>query len=180
MPLKGGRGSASMVQKCKLCSRENSIDILKDTITPYNSRVEGWFESIPVASLRWRTVSGSRRWCSLSVEASSRSTSNLRLDLRLRAQRRPPSSLKSTFRRKTGQTMTRKLASQWASMKSHISLSSVESIGDGAQMLWLEIQQRKRDFIQGTFIKFNKNTLIVVVEIVNGCVWGEQARTFTA
>lgn len=23
--LKGGRGSASMVQKCKLCSRENSI-----------------------------------------------------------------------------------------------------------------------------------------------------------
>merc|ERR1711915_1141711 len=24
-PLKGGRGSASMVQKCKLCSRENSI-----------------------------------------------------------------------------------------------------------------------------------------------------------
>ncbi|MBN3302249.1 CXXC motif containing zinc binding protein [Amia ocellicauda] len=36
-PLKGGRGSASMVQKCKLCSRENSIDILKDTITPYNA-----------------------------------------------------------------------------------------------------------------------------------------------
>uniref|UniRef100_A0A8C2TLU6 CXXC motif containing zinc binding protein n=1 Tax=Coturnix japonica TaxID=93934 RepID=A0A8C2TLU6_COTJA len=24
-PLKGGRGSATMVQKCKLCSRENSI-----------------------------------------------------------------------------------------------------------------------------------------------------------
>ncbi|RXN13974.1 UPF0587 protein C1orf123-like [Labeo rohita] len=37
MPLKGGRGSASMVQKCKLCSRENSIDILRDTITPYNA-----------------------------------------------------------------------------------------------------------------------------------------------
>lgn len=64
VPLKGGRGSASMVQKCKLCSRENSIgrpwhdgpahlvlicrvkslqnvnffltDILGDTITPYN------------------------------------------------------------------------------------------------------------------------------------------------
>ncbi|KAJ0011798.1 hypothetical protein NQD34_012773 [Periophthalmus magnuspinnatus] len=31
-PLKGGRGSASMVQKCKLCSRENSIGIqLKST-----------------------------------------------------------------------------------------------------------------------------------------------------
>ncbi|XP_061694266.1 CXXC motif containing zinc binding protein isoform X4 [Syngnathoides biaculeatus] len=27
-PLKGGRGSASMVQKCKLCSRENSIGLL--------------------------------------------------------------------------------------------------------------------------------------------------------
>ncbi|XP_018609032.1 CXXC motif containing zinc binding protein isoform X2 [Scleropages formosus] len=37
VPLKGGRGSASMVQKCKLCSRENSIDILRDTITPYNA-----------------------------------------------------------------------------------------------------------------------------------------------
>eukprot|EP00062_Callorhinchus_milii_P025601 gi/632986761/ref/XP_007910417.1/ PREDICTED: UPF0587 protein C1orf123 homolog isoform X2 [Callorhinchus milii] len=36
VPLKGGRSSASMVQKCKLCSRENSIDILRDTIKPYN------------------------------------------------------------------------------------------------------------------------------------------------
>nr|XP_020843468.1 UPF0587 protein C1orf123 homolog isoform X3 [Phascolarctos cinereus] len=26
VPLKGGRGSATMVQKCKLCSRDNSID----------------------------------------------------------------------------------------------------------------------------------------------------------
>ncbi|MED6285418.1 hypothetical protein ILYODFUR_022249 [Ilyodon furcidens] len=37
VPLKGGRGSASMVQKCKLCARENSIDILRDTLTPYNA-----------------------------------------------------------------------------------------------------------------------------------------------
>ncbi|CAG5897028.1 unnamed protein product [Menidia menidia] len=37
VPLKGGRGSASMVQKCKLCARENSIDILKETITSYNT-----------------------------------------------------------------------------------------------------------------------------------------------
>lgn len=36
-PLKGGRGSASMVAKCKLCSRENSIDILKETIKPYSN-----------------------------------------------------------------------------------------------------------------------------------------------
>ena len=28
-PLKGGRGEASCVVKCKLCSRENSIDILE-------------------------------------------------------------------------------------------------------------------------------------------------------
>ncbi|KFV74519.1 UPF0587 protein C1orf123, partial [Dryobates pubescens] len=35
-PLKGGRGSATMVQKCKLCSRENSIEILSQTIKPYN------------------------------------------------------------------------------------------------------------------------------------------------
>lgn len=32
---KGGRGSASMVLKCKMCKRENHIDILKDTITSY-------------------------------------------------------------------------------------------------------------------------------------------------
>ncbi|KFR14830.1 UPF0587 protein C1orf123, partial [Opisthocomus hoazin] len=35
-PLKGGRGSATMVQKCKLCCRENSVDILSQTIKPYN------------------------------------------------------------------------------------------------------------------------------------------------
>ncbi|XP_021797379.1 CXXC motif containing zinc binding protein isoform X3 [Papio anubis] len=35
--LKGGRGSASMVQKCKLCARENSIEILSSTIKPYNA-----------------------------------------------------------------------------------------------------------------------------------------------
>uniref|UniRef100_A0A3B3U916 CXXC motif containing zinc binding protein n=1 Tax=Poecilia latipinna TaxID=48699 RepID=A0A3B3U916_9TELE len=29
VPLKGGRGSASMVQKCKLCARENSIGVHK-------------------------------------------------------------------------------------------------------------------------------------------------------
>ncbi|KAA0718892.1 UPF0587 protein C1orf123 [Triplophysa tibetana] len=46
MPLKGGRGSASMVQKCKLCSRENSIDILGDTITPYNAEDNERFKTI--------------------------------------------------------------------------------------------------------------------------------------
>lgn len=36
-PLKGGRGSASLVIKCKLCSRENSIDIIKDSLSPYTA-----------------------------------------------------------------------------------------------------------------------------------------------
>ncbi|KAF4797203.1 hypothetical protein TURU_077184 [Turdus rufiventris] len=40
-PLKGGRGSATMVQKCKLCSRENSIEILSQTIKPYNMETDG-------------------------------------------------------------------------------------------------------------------------------------------
>uniref|UniRef100_A0A8C3F6D5 CXXC motif containing zinc binding protein n=1 Tax=Chrysemys picta bellii TaxID=8478 RepID=A0A8C3F6D5_CHRPI len=45
-PLKGGRGSATMVQKCKLCSRENSIDILRDTIKPYNAEDSEKFKTI--------------------------------------------------------------------------------------------------------------------------------------
>uniref|UniRef100_A0A8P4KI11 CXXC motif containing zinc binding protein n=1 Tax=Dicentrarchus labrax TaxID=13489 RepID=A0A8P4KI11_DICLA len=46
VPLKGGRGSASMVQKCKLCARENSIDILGDTITPYNAEDSERFKTM--------------------------------------------------------------------------------------------------------------------------------------
>ncbi|XP_025062446.1 UPF0587 protein C1orf123 homolog isoform X2 [Alligator sinensis] len=45
-PLKGGRGSATMVQKCKLCSRENSIDILSHTIKPYNAEDSEKFKTI--------------------------------------------------------------------------------------------------------------------------------------
>ena len=44
--LKGGRGSASMVQKCKLCARENSIDILGESITPYNAEDNERFKTI--------------------------------------------------------------------------------------------------------------------------------------
>ncbi|XP_007910416.2 CXXC motif containing zinc binding protein isoform X1 [Callorhinchus milii] len=46
VPLKGGRSSASMVQKCKLCSRENSIDILRDTIKPYNTEDSERFKTV--------------------------------------------------------------------------------------------------------------------------------------
>ncbi|ELT99147.1 hypothetical protein CAPTEDRAFT_183158 [Capitella teleta] len=34
-PLKGGRGHASLVLKCKGCMRENSIDIIQDSIGKY-------------------------------------------------------------------------------------------------------------------------------------------------
>ncbi|XP_004874728.1 UPF0587 protein C1orf123 homolog isoform X3 [Heterocephalus glaber] len=44
--LKGGRGSASMVQKCKLCARENSIEILSGTIKPYNAEDNEKFKTI--------------------------------------------------------------------------------------------------------------------------------------
>ncbi|XP_021056575.1 CXXC motif containing zinc binding protein [Meriones unguiculatus] len=44
--LKGGRGSASMVQKCKLCARENSIDILSSTIKSYNAEDNEKFKTI--------------------------------------------------------------------------------------------------------------------------------------
>ncbi|XP_046883026.1 CXXC motif containing zinc binding protein isoform X2 [Hypomesus transpacificus] len=46
VPLKGGRGSASMVLKCKLCARENSIDILGDAITPYNAEDSEKFKTM--------------------------------------------------------------------------------------------------------------------------------------
>ncbi|XP_066453678.1 CXXC motif containing zinc binding protein isoform X2 [Eleutherodactylus coqui] len=46
VPLKGGRSSASMVQKCKLCSRENSIDILKASLKPYNAEDSERFKTI--------------------------------------------------------------------------------------------------------------------------------------
>nr|XP_020013996.1 UPF0587 protein C1orf123 homolog isoform X3 [Castor canadensis] len=44
--LKGGRGSASMVQKCKLCARENSIEILSSTIKSYNAEDHEKFKTI--------------------------------------------------------------------------------------------------------------------------------------
>ncbi|XP_038067914.1 CXXC motif containing zinc binding protein-like [Patiria miniata] len=45
-PTKGGRGSASMVSKCKMCGRENHIDILKDSYKAYNVEDSGSFKTI--------------------------------------------------------------------------------------------------------------------------------------
>lgn len=41
-----------MVLKCKLCSRENSIDIMKDTITSYNADDSNQFKTIVVFDCR--------------------------------------------------------------------------------------------------------------------------------
>ncbi|XP_071506945.1 CXXC motif containing zinc binding protein-like isoform X2 [Diadema antillarum] len=45
-PLKGGRGNASLVSKCKLCKKENSIDILKDFIKPYRMEENNQFQTV--------------------------------------------------------------------------------------------------------------------------------------
>nr|KAG5710268.1 hypothetical protein BaRGS_008984 [Batillaria attramentaria] len=45
-PLTGGRGHASLVLKCKLCKRENSIDILKDSLAAYTDDDAGKFKTI--------------------------------------------------------------------------------------------------------------------------------------
>ncbi|KAH9383630.1 hypothetical protein HPB48_025323 [Haemaphysalis longicornis] len=36
-PLKKSRGRANLVIKCKLCSRENSVDVLNDELRPYEA-----------------------------------------------------------------------------------------------------------------------------------------------
>jgi len=50
--LKGGRGEACAVIKCKLCGRENSIDIMADTIKPYNMSDNNKFKTIVVFDCR--------------------------------------------------------------------------------------------------------------------------------
>lgn len=46
LPMKGSRGTASMVSKCKFCSRESSMDILKDSIKPYNEEDSERFKTV--------------------------------------------------------------------------------------------------------------------------------------
>ncbi|XP_005099014.1 CXXC motif containing zinc binding protein [Aplysia californica] len=45
-PLTGGRGQASLVLKCKLCKRENSIDIVTESLSPYTEEDSGKFKTI--------------------------------------------------------------------------------------------------------------------------------------
>lgn len=42
IPMKGSRGEANLVSKCKLCGRENSVDIIKDSLTAYSSKDESF------------------------------------------------------------------------------------------------------------------------------------------
>ncbi|XP_029650128.1 CXXC motif containing zinc binding protein [Octopus sinensis] len=45
-PLKGGRGSANLVLKCHLCSRENSISIIKESLGKYTIDNDNQFVSM--------------------------------------------------------------------------------------------------------------------------------------
>lgn len=49
---KGGRGSANMVQKCKVCSRENHMDIIKDRLKVYTNDDSGSFVTLIVFECR--------------------------------------------------------------------------------------------------------------------------------
>lgn len=51
-PLKGGRGHASLVIKCKLCARENSIDIIRESIASYSDEDSPKYKTIVVFDCR--------------------------------------------------------------------------------------------------------------------------------
>ncbi|XP_061166524.1 CXXC motif containing zinc binding protein-like [Saccostrea echinata] len=51
-PVKGGRGHASLVMKCKLCHRENHIDIMRDSLKPYCETDSGKFATVVVFDCR--------------------------------------------------------------------------------------------------------------------------------
>ncbi|BFY99211.1 hypothetical protein BsWGS_02251 [Bradybaena similaris] len=51
-PLTGGRGEASLVLKCKLCKRENSLDIIQGSEAPYTSEQSGQFGTIVAFDVR--------------------------------------------------------------------------------------------------------------------------------
>ena len=50
--LKGGRGSANYVSKCKLCSKQNSLDINADSVTPYHFTDNNKFKTIVIFDCR--------------------------------------------------------------------------------------------------------------------------------
>lgn len=44
--VKGSRGKFNFVSKCKLCGRENSMDIIKDSITEYTIEDSNTFKTM--------------------------------------------------------------------------------------------------------------------------------------
>ncbi len=51
-PVKGGRGDANCVSKCKLCSRENSLDILEASLASYDAKDSGNWKTIVAMDCR--------------------------------------------------------------------------------------------------------------------------------
>ena len=73
VPLKGGRGSASLVSKCKLCGRENSIDIMKESISSYNAE-DVSFKSVVTFDCRGMEptdFSPRTGWCAKGADTGS-------------------------------------------------------------------------------------------------------------
>lgn len=50
--MKGSRGSANLVIKCQLCSRDNSMDIIRDSIGSYNIENDNKFVTMVVFDCR--------------------------------------------------------------------------------------------------------------------------------
>ena len=48
----GGRGEANLVSKCKLCSRENSIDIIADSVASYDADNSDSWKTVVVMDCR--------------------------------------------------------------------------------------------------------------------------------
>merc|ERR1719412_1066579 len=51
-PLKGGRGQANYISKCKLCSHQNSLDIKEESIVSYKIEDNNKFKTICVFDCR--------------------------------------------------------------------------------------------------------------------------------
>ncbi|XP_049527684.1 CXXC motif containing zinc binding protein isoform X2 [Dermacentor silvarum] len=51
-PMKGSRGDANLVLKCKLCSRENSMDVLNEKIQAYDAESSSQFVTVIVFECR--------------------------------------------------------------------------------------------------------------------------------
>lgn len=52
LPLKGGRGHANYVSKCKLCSHQNSLDIKPESLHNYNIQDSNKFKTVAVFDCR--------------------------------------------------------------------------------------------------------------------------------